>query len=62
MAVTRKQMIECELNSHLSVDELMEMAGRRCALALMEEIRKALDEGHFAEFKAHYDPIVSKRI
>ena len=29
---------------------------------LMEEIRKALDEGHFAEFKAHYDPIVSKRI
>lgn len=29
---------------------------------LMEEIRKALDEGRFAEFKAHYDPIVSKRI
>ena len=28
----------------------------------MEEIRKALDEGRFAEFKAHYDPIVSKRI
>ena len=29
---------------------------------LMEEIRKALDEGRFAEFKAHWDPIVSKRI
>ncbi len=29
---------------------------------LMEEIRKALDEGRFAEFKAHYDPILSKRI
>ncbi len=29
---------------------------------LMEEIRKALDEGRFAEFKAHFDPIVSKRI
>ena len=28
----------------------------------MEEIRKALDEGKFAEFKAYYDPIVSKRI
>ena len=28
----------------------------------MEETRKALDEGRFAEFKAHYDPIVSKRI
>lgn len=28
----------------------------------MEEIRKALDEGRFAELKAHYDPIVSKRI
>ena len=28
----------------------------------MEEIRKALDEGRFAEFKAKYDPIVSKRI
>ena len=28
----------------------------------MEEIRKALDEGKFAEFKKHYDPIVSKRI
>ena len=29
---------------------------------LMEEIRKALDEGRFAEFKAHFDPILSKRI
>lgn len=29
---------------------------------LMEEIRNALDEGRFAEFKAHYDPILSKRI
>ena len=29
---------------------------------LMEEIRKALAEGRFAEFKAHWDPIVSKRI
>lgn len=29
---------------------------------LMEEIRKALDEDRFAEFKAHFDPIVSKRI
>ena len=29
---------------------------------LMEEIRKALDEGRFAEFKAHWNPIVSKRI
>ncbi|MBO5200562.1 MAG: tRNA guanosine(34) transglycosylase Tgt [Clostridia bacterium] len=29
---------------------------------LMEEIRKALDEGRFAEFKAKWDPIVSKRI
>ena len=29
---------------------------------LMEEIRKALDEGRFAEFKEHLDPIVSKRI
>ena len=28
----------------------------------MEEIRKALDEGRFAEFKEHYDPIVSRRI
>ena len=28
----------------------------------MEEIRKALDEGRFAEFKEHFDPIVSKRI
>ena len=28
----------------------------------MEEIRKALDNGEFAEFKAHYDPIVSRRI
>lgn len=28
----------------------------------MEEIRKALDEDRFAEFKAHFDPIVSKRI
>ena len=28
----------------------------------MEEIRKALDEVRFAEFKAKYDPIVSKRI
>ena len=27
----------------------------------MEEIRKALDEDRFAEFKAHFDPIVSKR-
>ena len=38
MVVTRKQMIECELASNLSVDELMEMAGKRCAIALMEEI------------------------
>ena len=29
---------------------------------LMEEIRKALDEDRFDEFKAHWDPIVSKRI
>ena len=29
---------------------------------LMEEIRKALDEGRFAEFKERLDPIVSKRI
>ncbi len=29
---------------------------------LMEEIRKALDENRFAEFKAYWDPIVSKRI
>ncbi len=29
---------------------------------LMEEIRKALDEDRFDEFKAHFDPIVSKRI
>ena len=28
----------------------------------MEEIRKSLDEGRFAEFKAHYEPIISKRI
>lgn len=28
----------------------------------MEEIRKALDEDCFTEFKAHFDPIVSKRI
>lgn len=28
----------------------------------MEEIRKALDEGRFAEFKEHFDPILSKRI
>lgn len=40
MAVTRKQMIECEQNCNLSTDELMEMVGRRCALVLMEEIRK----------------------
>ncbi len=29
---------------------------------LMEEIRKALNEGRFTEFKAHFDPIISKRI
>ncbi len=29
---------------------------------LMEEIRKALDEGRFAEFKAEVEPIISKRI
>ena len=33
-------MIQCELNSNLSEDELMEMAGRQCAYALMNEIRK----------------------
>ena len=38
MIVTRKQMIECELNSNLSVEELMEKAGRGCAYALMDEI------------------------
>ena len=40
MIVTRQQMIQCELNSNLSEDELMEMAGRQCAYALMNEIRK----------------------
>ena len=40
MIVTRQQMIQCELNSNLSEDELMEMAGRQCAYALMDEIRK----------------------
>lgn len=40
MIVTRQQMIECEMNSHLSEAELMEMAGRQCAYALMDEIRK----------------------
>ncbi len=29
---------------------------------LMEEIRQALDEGRFAEYKAKMDPIISKRI
>lgn len=38
MIVTRQQMIQCELNSNLSVDELMEMAGKQCAYAIMDEI------------------------
>ena len=40
MIVTRQQMIECEMNSHRSEMELMEMAGRQCAYALMDEIRQ----------------------
>lgn len=40
MIVTRQQMIQCELNSNLSVDELMEMAGRQCAYAIMDEINQ----------------------
>ncbi len=38
MVVTRSQMIQCELNSNQSVEELMEKAGQGCAYALMEEI------------------------
>lgn len=38
MIVTRNQMIECELDSNQSVEELMEKAGRGCAYALMDDI------------------------
>ena len=45
------------------------LGGRLCVLhnlhfynTLTEDIRKALDEGRFAEFKREIDPIISKRI
>ncbi len=64
---TCKRYSKAYLRHLLKAGEIL--GGRLCVLhnlhfynTLMEDIRKALDEGRFASFKKEIDPIISRRI